>query len=305
MNDPDRLEALLADAALGLLDADERAELETLLAGREIEDLSESEWVVADLMAREFETQEQPLPDDLRTALLDDARAFARTRGPGTDAPVPASPQRARRRAQIWAGAGWVAAAALLVLLLRGVGTAPGDATGEAVSPSAPGDATGEAVSPTAAGDATGEAVSPTAPVVEPVPSTREIRAALLADAGDAVRLAWQSTDDPTAAGGVVGDVVWSDARQAGVLRFQGLAANDRDAFQYQLWIFDAARDERFPVDGGIFDVPANADGADVLVPIDPRLPVARATLFAVTVERPGGTVVSTRDRIAVLAPRP
>jgi anti-sigma-K factor RskA len=52
-------------------------------------------------------------------------------------------------------------------------------------------------------------------------------------------------------------------------------------------------------VDGGVFDV--SSDG-EVIVPINARLRVSRATLFAVTVEKPGGVVVSSRERIAALA---
>jgi anti-sigma-K factor RskA len=69
---------------------------------------------------------------------------------------------------------------------------------------------------------------------------------------------------------------------------------------QYQLWIFDKNRDERYPVDGGVFDIPPGAH--EVFVPIDARVPVGEAVLFAITVEPPGGVVVSKRDRIALVA---
>ena len=49
-------------------------------------------------------------------------------------------------------------------------------------------------------------------------------------------------------------------------------------------------RDAR-PVDGGVFDVPAGA--AEVIVTIDAKLAIARPTAFAVTLEKPGGVVVS------------
>ena len=86
-------------------------------------------------------------------------------------------------------------------------------------------------------------------------------------------------------------------------LAFSGLAANDSSQIQYQLWIFDAGRDDRYPVDGGGFDVPAGVD--EVVVPIQAKLPVGEVALFAVTVEKPGGVVVSSRERIAVLAQPP
>ena len=87
-------------------------------------------------------------------------------------------------------------------------------------------------------------------------------------------------------------------------MRFRGLAANDPAVAQYQLWIFDAERDEAYPVDGGVFDVPPEANG-DVVVRIDPRLVVSRAVAFAVTVEQPGGVVVSSRSRLPLLAALP
>jgi len=86
-------------------------------------------------------------------------------------------------------------------------------------------------------------------------------------------------------------------------MKIGGLAANDPGEFQYQLWIFDQGRDERFPVDGGVFDVPSGAD--EVIVPISAKLDVDRPYLFAVTVEKPGGVVVSSRERIAILAQPP
>lgn len=140
-------------------------------------------------------------------------------------------------------------------------------------------------------------------PVAEPVavvdPAT--LREQILAS-GDFVQWDWVGTEDPTV-GAVSGDVVWSPGRQAGTMRIGGLAANDPEQFQYQLWIFDQERDERFPVDGGVFDV--SAEGSEVVVPIEAKLPVGRPYLFAITVERPGGVVVSSRERIAILAQPP
>ncbi len=123
------------------------------------------------------------------------------------------------------------------------------------------------------------------------------LRAELLA--ADALQIPWTATGD-AAGPEASGDVVWSNERQSGVMRFSGLAVNDPNVAQYQLWIFDAAQDERYPIDGGVFDVVE--EGGDVLVRIDPKLAVVSPTLFAVTVEKPGGVVVSSRERIAVVA---
>jgi len=130
-------------------------------------------------------------------------------------------------------------------------------------------------------------------------PTVAEVRATLLRDSAATQVLAWKGTEDSLSSLAVGGDVVWNGARQEGVMRIAGLKRNDPSREQYQLWIFDAERDDRYPVDGGVFDV--GQDG-EVLVPITAKVPVGKAVLFAVTVERPGGVVVSTRERIVLLA---
>ena len=137
-------------------------------------------------------------------------------------------------------------------------------------------------------------------------PTPAERRAELLARSGrpgsDVVRLAWTATNDPSGRD-ASGDVVWSSTAQEGYMHFHGLPANDPTREQYQLWVFDAERDQRYPVDGGVFDIPPGT--TDVVVPIRVKLSVARPVLFAVTVERPGGVVVSGRERLPLLAKAP
>jgi hypothetical protein len=118
----------------------------------------------------------------------------------------------------------------------------------------------------------------PLAPTTETRPSLAELRGRLLAEDPAALKVAWKKAGDDPA-------VVASKA-------------------QYQLWIFDAERNAAHPVDGGVFDVPAAADG-EVVVRIDPRLPIRRATAFAITVEKPGGVVVSSRARLPLIAAVP
>jgi anti-sigma-K factor RskA len=120
----------------------------------------------------------------------------------------------------------------------------------------------------------------------------------LLAQSG-ALKLNLAATKDPAAAG-VTGDVVWDPAKQRGFIRFSGLKPNDPTRHQYQIWVFDGERDPRYPVDGGLFDVPEGE--GEVVVPIRAMLPVHVAKAFAVTVEKPGGAVVSARDRVIALA---
>lgn len=112
------------------------------------------------------------------------------------------------------------------------------------------------------------------------------------------VRWPWQPTNDSHVVGNVRGEAIFDPRTSKGLLTIQGLAPNDPSVEQYQLWIFDATRDERYPVDGGVFDVPACGQAS---VPIEAKLRVDKPVLFAVTVEKPGGVVVSDR-RIALLA---
>ncbi len=129
-------------------------------------------------------------------------------------------------------------------------------------------------------------------------PATR--REQLLANANDLVRAGWKRSDDPLA-GGVRGEVVWSRATQEGYMSFRSLPPNDPARNQYQLWIFDSTRPdwEAKPVDGGVFDVGA---GGEVIVPIDAKLEIRKAALFAVTLEPPGGVVVSAREHLLATA---
>jgi len=95
----------------------------------------------------------------------------------------------------------------------------------------------------------------------------------------------------------VSGDIVWSDAKQAGYVRLRGLPPNDPTKTSYQLWIFDKSQDK--PIDGGVFDVSANGE---MILPVNAKLHAVKPGMFAITVEKPGGVVVSQKDKIATLA---
>ena len=204
---------------------------------------------------------------EVRTAAAEKARVQPSL----TPSPAPA-PTRATR----FGGYGWLAAAACLVLAIFGWERSPPAVPPVAVTP---------------------------APVIVPPPaqpappSATEERAALLAKT-DTLKIPLGATKDPAAAG-VTGDVVWDPATQRGFLHFAGLAPNDPAIHQYQIWIFDAGRDKRYPVDGGVFDVPANA--GEVVIPIRASLMVRKPAAFAVTVEKPGGVVVSGREHVVAL----
>jgi Anti-sigma-K factor rskA len=183
---------------------------------------------------------------------------------------------RVSQRTQSKAGAyaGWLAAAACLVLAIVGWQRTPAPAPVAVV------------IAPT-----------PVIPPEKPVPTLAEERSALLAKS-DSLKITLGPTKDPAAAG-MTGDVVWDPVAQRGFLHFAGLAANDPAVHQYQIWIFDAGRDKRYPVDGGVFDVPANV--TEVVIPIRAALMVLKPAAFAVTVEKPGGVVVSGREHVVAL----
>jgi hypothetical protein len=130
-----------------------------------------------------------------------------------------------------------------------------------------------------------------------PVVSAADLRASLLKEP-DTIKVALGATQDPAAAG-VRGDVVWDPRTQRGYVHFVGLPGNDPHVQQYQIWIFDGTRDARYPIDGGLFDVASR--GEDVVVPIRAAIPVHDPKAFAVTIEKAGGVVVSTRDHVVAL----
>ena len=91
---------------------------------------------------------------------------------------------------------------------------------------------------------------------------------------------------------------MWSTASQQGYMTLRGLPVNDATQEQYQLWIIDPSRDDK-PVDGGVFDI---ASTGESIVPIQAKLRVDKPTVFAITVEKPGGVVVSDQKRLPLLA---
>lgn len=124
---------------------------------------------------------------------------------------------------------------------------------------------------------------------------------AQLETAGDKLEWSFAAQADPAVGEGAGGSVVWSSDLQAGVMKLHGLAVNEPTAAQYQLWIIDETR-EGPPVDGGVFDVRSD-DELDLA--IDAKLLVGKPKAFAITVERPGGVVVSSQERVVLLAAQP
>lgn len=97
---------------------------------------------------------------------------------------------------------------------------------------------------------------------------------------------------------GVSGDVVWCEPKQTGFMRIAGLKPNDPTVERYQLWIIDERGLEQ-RVSAGLFDVSGTGE---VVVPFKPELKVKGAAVFAVTIEKPEGVVVSDLKRRACWA---
>ncbi|MBX7222229.1 MAG: anti-sigma factor [Blastocatellia bacterium] len=138
-------------------------------------------------------------------------------------------------------------------------------------------------------------------PVTPPTPSLADLRSQLLQQP-DLLKTNWSATETPEARQ-INGDIVWSPGKQSGYMRFRGLPANNPTVSVYQLWIFDVNQDEKYPIDGGVFSV--TREGDEVIIPITAKLFVSKPTLFALTVEKPGGVVVSKRDKLILVAKPP
>jgi anti-sigma-K factor RskA len=138
----------------------------------------------------------------------------------------------------------------------------------------------------------------PPTPTPEERPDIRQQRQRLMASAG--VIKAELKGGNMAETAKISGDVVWSDAEQTGYVRLNGLPMNDKAKETYQLWIYDETQDKKTPIDGGVFDITSEGE---VIIPIDAKLKARNPSTFAITVEKPGGVVVSKGEKVAALAP--
>lgn len=265
----DRIMNLLADRATQGLSQEELSELNELLQKYPEWDNPYLDLTAAAVDLADIEIDE-PLPDELRQRIM--ANAFQYVNSPQAESEQEQYPDRSQgtnkgsvikfpQKSARMQMMGWYVAAACLILAV--VGWWP-----RLVGKSEPA-------------------------------TLAELRQKLLAESGDAIKTDWKPTKYQ-GADKISGDVVWSNARQQGFMRFTGMPVIDPAVGEYQLWIFDANQDEKFPVDGGVFYV--NQETGEAIVRIDAKLKISQPTLFAVTIEKPGGVVVSKRDPIVAVA---
>lgn len=266
MNDQDilsRFEELEAGRILGDLDSDEIKEWEELsLDPRCQSDLS-LELSAAALEAEFLKDKEPDLSQELLEGLRKGMQEFVVDESEDETVVRPVAWQRLLFAPQT----GWAMAALLALLFVAK------SFVGEPIVPP-----------PGTAGKAP-EKLSPEA-----------ARQTLVTKASDLVESKFGGTEGYNE---MSGTVIWSDELQEGYMSLTNLPANDPNASQYQLWIVDPARDEK-PVDGGVFDISVN-DGT-AIIPIRNPLVVTNPQAFVITLEQPGGVVVSKQEVVVALA---
>ena len=146
-----------------------------------------------------------------------------------------------------------------------------------------------------------GTLVAHAAPAAVPLTVAQQ-REQLLASGGDVLHIQFKGGGNAVAMR-ADGDIVWSSAKQSGYLRLHGLAGNDPSRSQYQLWIVDAGLGTNVFINGGVFDV--KKETGELILPIIVENFIREPVLFAISVERPGGGVNPTGDRVPLVALSP
>lgn len=282
-NMEEKLLDLLCDQAASGLNEDERLQLEKLSAGANSDmDAQSLELAAAAIMMAEMGAIEA-MPSHLEASIAAAAGKYFTAKGSESsiheslhDQPTKAFKwQETRPSRSFFDWFGWAIAAAACVAL---IGTfiyeqnRIGDLQAKVMQ------------------------LTPT-PVVEETLAQKRDR--LKKEAADVTRAEWTKGNVKDSEG-VMGEVVWSDEKQEGYMTFRGLPVNDANKEAYQLWIFEDGKLEPHPKDGGVFNV--SSDG-EVVVAIKAKLKTNAPKAFAVTIEKPGGVVVSDRTKIAALAP--
>lgn len=274
----ERLLDLLSDQAVYGLSEEQIIELRRLekefpeLRNDDSLELAAAQLALSDLRV------DEPMPVALRQRILADADEFFASKEIKEEnrkleeitEPVVAPVEKA----PFWQWLGWAVAAAACVVLALNLWSTRWQTQPEIVKTPPP-------------------TLTPT-----PEPSLAQQREQFLASTQDIIQTSW-SEPDPKKAANISGDIVWSNSKQQGYMRFRGIPVNNPTESTYQLWIVDAERKEKYPVSGGTFDV---TESGEVIIPIDPEIRVNKPALFAVTEEQPGGVVVSAQKEFVAVA---
>ncbi len=273
---PDRLSELLAGKALCDLALEEEREFDTL-AARAAADLSTEPFELTAAALDLFyiaeeeaiaHSSDEPLPESLAAAIQTSADSVMRTRA--VDARTEPAPQPAPTRSE--------------PAIAGRIGPDRNSSAGLAWL---------------AAAAAIALAAIAWWPASAPDLNTK--LGNLLTSDAQRVQWKWQGLGELESSA-IGGEAIWSQERDEGYMRFSGLPVNDPSVEQYQLWIFDPSQSDATPIDGGVFDI--DADG-NAIVEIDPKLSPTGPTMFAITIEQPGGVVVSSRERLVLIATPP
>jgi len=269
-----RTDLLIKQAVYGLTEAEQQQLDDLEIQNRNAPDESFAQTAAA--IALLSVDQKDTMPEELRSKILADAYELFDAKEKPKNVGDTLEPERAvydqpAMRRPFWDWLGWAVAATAVIVLginLYTTGLRPNELA---------------------------KAPTPT-PSPEQVVKPEQMREQLIASAPDMMRVS-------VGAGNMKnmhpsGDIVWSDAKQTGYLRLTGLPKNDPDKQTYQLWIVAENQDPKTPVDGGIFDV--NSDG-EVIIPITPKVKALNPKAFAITIEKPGGVVVSKQEKIAAV----
>ena len=218
---------------------------------------------------------DEPLPAHLRNRILDDAEQYLVADAKDISEQKSSETEEYQKtltfapKRSIWQSLGWVFAAAACIALAVVIWNKPRVEYVQAPPPQ----------------------ITPT-----PTPNANEQRQQLLASSNDLVQKSW--TDfDPKKPLNVRGDFVWSNSAQKGFARFQNMPVNDKSKETYQIWIFDET--QKNPISAGVFD--ADQTG-EIIIPMEAAIRVEKPTMIGITVEKPGGVMVSDLSKVMAVA---
>ncbi|MGD9689239.1 MAG: hypothetical protein AB7K52_00180 [Phycisphaerales bacterium] len=286
--DAERLEELLAERAVQGLEAEGHEELRTLMTSARVDENDGLERAAAALhvalAGTEVPRAGEGMPTALRAKLSQMGQEWAaKQRGEAAPAPrlvgggelpsrTAARPAGSRVLTLGVTWGGWMVAAASLALVANILPRSnPNTAPGGGTMASRP----------------------------DLSPNERLLALEHRADTGDEI----VAIDAAGASTGVEAELRLDPQTREGYLAIAGLDVSDKSDKQYQVWVLDAGRDH--PVDGGTFDIRGVQEGAKVIVPVNPRLPLRNPVGFAVSEEPRGGVVVPRADHILVRAALP